>query len=356
MVGTAELNKVIGSQFAIEGNKDFVFGAVVLDDNFVGIHIGYGTFSFGIDKYAGVGNYTFFEACTHDRGFRAQERYRLAHHVGSHERTVRVVVLQERNKGSGDGGDLVRRHIYVVHFFARDDREVPIFFHYQAFVEDISLVVHLDIGLRNLKTFFLLSTHIDELVEFYFSIFYLAVRSLYESHVVHLGIYGQRGDKTDVWSFRGFDRTKASVVSIVYVTHLKACTFAGETSRTEGRETALVGDFGQRVGLIHELGELAGTEERVDHRRKGLGIDQVQWCKDLIVTYIHTLTDGTCHTSKPYAELSRELFAYGAHTTVGKVVDIINLRFGVDKLDEILNNGDDIFLGKYLFFHRDIEP
>ena len=253
MVGTAELNKVIGSQFTIEGNKDFVFGAVVLDDNFVGIHIGYGTFSFGIDKYAGVGNYTFFETCTHDRGFRAQEWYRLAHHVGSHERTVRVVVLQERNKGSRDGGDLVRRHIYVVHFFARDDREVPIFFHYQAFVEDISLVVHLNIGLRNLKTFFLFGTHIDEFVEFYFSIFYLAVRSLYESHVVHLGIYGQRGDKTDVRSFWRLNRTETPIVGIVYVTYLEARTLTRETTWSQSRETTLVGNLCQRVRLVHEL-------------------------------------------------------------------------------------------------------
>ena len=53
-------------------------------------------------------------------------------------------------------------------------------------------------------------------------------------------------------------------MSIVYVTNLETGTLAGKTTGAKGRHTALVGDFGQRVGLVHELREGVGAEECVD--------------------------------------------------------------------------------------------
>ena len=43
-----------------------------------------------------------------------QERHRLTLHVGAHEGTVRVVMLQERNHRGGDGDHLARRDVDVV--------------------------------------------------------------------------------------------------------------------------------------------------------------------------------------------------------------------------------------------------
>ena len=92
-------------------------------------------------------------------------------------------------------------------------------------------------------------------------------------------------------------------MGIVYVTHLEAGTLTGETARAKGRETTLVGDFGQRVRLVHELRQRVRAEEGVDHRRKSLSIDQIRRHEDFVVTDIHTLTYGTCHTSQPNTEL-----------------------------------------------------
>ena len=80
-----------------------------------------------------------------------------------------------------------------------------------------------------------------------------AIRSLYKPFIINLGIHRQRRDQPDIRTFRSFDRAKPSVVSIVNVTNLKTCTFAGKTTRSKGRNPSFVGHFSQRIGLIHEL-------------------------------------------------------------------------------------------------------
>ena len=86
----------------LEADVSFVVSPVVLDVYFVCIDIDYLALPFG--HYLGPGVYAdgLLEAGTHDRGFWAEERNRLAHHVRTHEGTVCVVVLEERNEGSCD--------------------------------------------------------------------------------------------------------------------------------------------------------------------------------------------------------------------------------------------------------------
>jgi hypothetical protein len=61
----------------------------------------------------------------------------------------------------------------------------------------------------------------------------------------------------------------------MHVAHFEAGAFARQAARAEGRDAALVRDLGQRIGLVHELRQLAGAEELLDRRRDRLGIDQV---------------------------------------------------------------------------------
>ncbi len=61
----------------------------------------------------------------------------------------------------------------------------------------------------------------------------------------------------------------------MHVAHFKTRTLAGQTARAEGGNAALVGNLGKRVGLVHELRQLAGTEKLLDCGTDGLGVDQV---------------------------------------------------------------------------------
>jgi hypothetical protein len=50
--------------------------------------------------------------------------------------------------------------------------------------------------------------------------------------------------------------TDAAVVGRMNVADFESGAIAGETSWPKGRQTALVGEFGERVRLIHELAQL----------------------------------------------------------------------------------------------------
>ena len=113
--------------------------------------------------------------------------------------------------------------------------------------------------------------------------------------------------------------------------------------------------FGQRVGLVHELRKLVGAKEGVDYGRKGTCVDQVYWLEIFVVTYVHSLSDGSGHTSQTYSKLAIQLFAYRSYTTVGQVVNIIDYCFGVDQTNEVLNNRDDIFFCQYNFLWLDAQ-
>ena len=61
-------------------------------------------------------------------------------------------------------------------------------------------------------------------VEVYDRILNLTVWSGDEAKLVDCSIYTERRDKTDVRTLRALNRAKTSVVCIVYVSHLEACT------------------------------------------------------------------------------------------------------------------------------------
>ena len=168
-----------------------------------------------------------------------------------------------------------------------------------------------------------------------------AIRRDDEAQVVDLGIETERGNQTDVRAFRRLDWAKATIVGIVNITDLETCTLTGETARTQCRETALVRHLGKGVGLVHKLAQRVRTEERVDDRRDGLGVDEVRRLEHLIVANVHALTDGTGQTDR---ELVGKLLSHRTDTAVGKVVDIIHGRIGVDQLDEILDDLNNILL------------
>ena len=99
-------------------------------------------------------------------------------------------------------------------------------------------------------------------------------RGLDEAVLVDPRIGGERGDQADVRTFRRLDGADAAVVGGVHVAHLEAGALAGEAAGPEGREPPLVGDLRERVGLVHELRQLARPEELLDHRRHRLGVDR----------------------------------------------------------------------------------
>ena len=90
-----------------------------------------------------------FHAGADIRRLRTEQRHRLALHVRSHQRAVRVVVLEERHERGGDRDELLRRDVDELHLVARREDEVAGLPRVDALGYEPALLVELDVGLRD---------------------------------------------------------------------------------------------------------------------------------------------------------------------------------------------------------------
>jgi len=87
-----------------------------------------------------------------------------------------------------------------------------------------------------------------------------------------------------------------AVVARVHVTDLEAGALTAQATRAEGRQTPLVRQARERVGLVHELAELAGAEELLDRRDHRPDVDQGLGRDRLDVLGGHALAHDPLHT------------------------------------------------------------
>jgi hypothetical protein len=84
---------------------------------------------------------------------------------------------------------------------------------------------------------------------------------------------------------------------------------------------------GQRVGLVHELAELAGPEELLDGGGDGTDVDQALRRDRLRVLGGHPLAHHPLQTGESDPDLVLDELADGADPTVAEVIDVV----GVDR-------------------------
>ena len=134
---------------------------------------------------------------------------------------------------------------------------------------------------------------------------------------------------------------------VVNVTDFEACTFTGKATGTESGKTTLVREFGKRVHLVHELRELAGTEERLDNRGDRAGIHEVAR-SGLFVVVVEgeVLADDARHAGKAHRNLVGKEFAHGTGAAVAQVVDIVLgvAVFAVVEADHVFDDGQEVGL------------
>ena len=253
-----------------------------------------------------------------------EERHALALHVRAHQRAVRVVVLEEGNQAGGHGDELLRRDVHVVDLGRLDLEEVAAITHGHLIGEELALLVDRHIRLRDEVVLLAVAGEEVDLVGDA-AVDHLAVRRLDEAEVIDPRKGGHRRDEADVRTFRRLDRTDAAVVRGMHVAHLEAGAIAREAAWPKGRQTALVGQLGERIGLIHELRELGAPEEIADHGGERLRIDQLlrRHALDVHVEQGHALLDQALGAGEAHAALVGEQLAHGADAAGAEVIDII---------------------------------
>ena len=164
----------------------------------------------------------------------------------------------------------------------------------------------------------------------------LAVGRLDEAVLVDPRKGGERVDQADVRAFRRLDRADAAVMRRVHVAHLEAGAFTGQTAGSKRRQAALVGDLGQRVGLVHELRKLRGAEEFA-HRGSGrLGVDEVLRHHRVDLDRRHALLDRALHPEQTDAVLVLHQFAHRTHAAIAEIVDVVDLALAVPSSTSVL--------------------
>ena len=338
LVAAGVLDEVVDvhAHFARRG-----FLVVDADHHPVGIDVVDDTAAQRSDDRARVHRTGALDAGTNQRFLRTQAGHGLTLHVGAHQRAVRVVVLKERNQRGGHRHDLRRRHVDVLHAVGRDQLGLAVDAHRHQLAGQAAFLVQLGVGLSDdVAALFDGRQEVDLVGELL--VLDLAVRGLQEAELVQAGIERQRVDQTDVRTFRRLDRADAAVVGRVHVAHLEAGTLTRQTARAQGRDTALVGDLRQRVGLVHELGQLAGTEELADGGADRLAVDQVMRQQVLGLGLAQTLAHGALDTHQTGTELVLGQLAHAAHATVAQVVDVVDLALAVAQVHQQLDDSNDV--------------
>ena len=309
-------------------------------------HLEHGARALGHDHVAGVASRTGLDAGADVRRLGHDQRHGLLLHVGAHQGTVGVVVLDEGDQRGRDRDDLLRADVDQVDL--RRWHEVDLrrgavagvgrshahtgaggaTTHEDLVLGEVALGVDLGVGLGDDVLFLFVGGEVDDLVGDA-TVHDLAVGGLDEAEVIDPGIGGERADQANVRAFWGLDRAHAAVVGRVDVTNLEASTLARQTTGAERREATLVGEARERVVLVHELAELAGPEELLDRCHHRADVDEALRGDRLDVLGAHALTDDALHPGEAHADLVLDELADRADAPVGEVVLVVDAVRGL---------------------------
>ena len=128
------------------------------------------------------------------------------------------------------------------------------------------------------------------------------------------------------------------------VTNLESGAVARETAGAQRRKTALVGQLGQRVGLIHELGERRGAEELLDRSDDRADVDQRLRRHLALILGLggHPFADDTLHPREADAELVLQKLADRTDAAVSEMVDIVVQPHPGGEVQQIADGGINI--------------
>ena len=98
LIGTPELDHIVGVHICHSEDLVQVAGLAVPDNDLIGRKALDHARALGKDQVAGIRGHLALQPGTHKGRLGNQERHGLALHIGSHQRPVGIIMLQERNK------------------------------------------------------------------------------------------------------------------------------------------------------------------------------------------------------------------------------------------------------------------
>ena len=173
---------------------------------------------------------------------------------------------------------------------------------------------------------------------------HLAIRRFNESELVDTGKSGQRTDETDVRTFRGFNRAHAAIVGVMNVPNFESGPLAAQAAWAQRAETPLVRQFGQGVGLIHKLRQLARPEKFFDRRHNRPNVDQGLRRNHIHILDCHPFPNHAFHPGQSNAELVLQQFSHGTQPTVTQMVNVIFVAKALRQIQQIADGSNNVGL------------
>ena len=258
-------------------------------------------------------------------------------------------MLQEGNQGSRDRNHLNRRQGDVINLLGRHLLEVLAVANRNQIGLDASIGFGGDVTRGHPHFVLSVSRQVDGITVFDdHSVLHLPERGLDEAVLIHPGVGGQGVDQTGVRAFRRLDRAETAVMGGMDITDSKAGALPGETTRSKGRNAALVGQLSQRVRLIHELAQLAGAEELLDRRHQWLGVHQLRRGERIGLADRHPLLDDSLEAVEAHPHLVLQQLAHGTNAAVAQVIDVVEAGATDIQLevDQVVEGGEHVLMGE----------
>ena len=311
----------------------------------ISIDIAYMAVFLGNHYYAAVVGRLVLHTGADIGGLGLDERDGLTLHVGAHQGTVGIVVLQEGDHSGSNGNHHLGGNIHVVHLVAGDLLDAVAVPDGNLFVDKMAVFIQRLIGLRHDVFIFHIGGHIlDGIQHLAGGLIYRAVGGLHKAVLIDAGKGGKVRDQTNVGTFRGLDGAHAAVVAVMHIADLKSGTVTTEAAGAQGGKTALVGQLGQGVGLVHELAQGGGTKEFLDRCHNGTAVDDGLQGDGFNILGLcgHSLPNDALHAGKADAELVLQQLAHAADAAVAQVVDIIGGAEIVPEAAHVVDGGVNI--------------
>ncbi len=316
---------------------------VIFDGDVGGGNGGDGAGLLRLDADLGVHGGLMLDAGGNDGRLGGQQRHGLTLHVRAHQSAVGVVVLQEGDEGGGDGDHHSGGHVDII-----DDAPIH-FYDFVAVTAGDTLVLQAAVLVQRLACLadVVVVLHVGGHILHVLGdeaggLVHLAVGRLHEAVLVDPGKGRQIVDQADVGAFRGLDGAHTAVMGVVNITHVEGRPVTAQTAGTQSGQTALVGQLGQRVILIHELRQGGGAEEFLDDGGDRPDVDQALGSDRVQILNGHTLPDDSVQTGEADAELVLQQLAHAAQTAVAQMVNIVRGADAHGHAVQIVDGGHDV--------------
>ncbi len=125
----------------------------------------------------------------------------------------------------------------------------------------------------------------------------------------------------------------------MHIPYFKTSTIPVKTARSKRREASLVSELRQWVGLVHELTQLATTEEVTNDRTEGLRVDELLWRHpfNIHIEKSHPLLNEALRPGQSDTALVGEQLTNRTHPPAAEVIDIVNRPVSLFEVKQILN-------------------